>query len=82
MTDTSHLMTAGSAMKSLVLQVIDSPFGLSGFFRACENLLLEIFSLQPLTSTAINERILEEAFKATKAQDKFAKKTIMLVSGH
>ncbi len=30
-------MTAGPAMKNQFLTVIDSPFGLSGFFRACEN---------------------------------------------
>ncbi len=29
-------MTAGPAMKNLVLLVIDSPFGLNGFFRASE----------------------------------------------
>ncbi len=30
-------MMAGPVMKNLLLSVIDSPFGLSGFFRACEN---------------------------------------------
>jgi hypothetical protein len=34
-------MTAGPAMKNQFLTVIDSPFGLSGFFRACENSTLK-----------------------------------------
>ncbi len=34
---TSPLMMADLVMKHLVLPVIDSPFGLNGFFRACGN---------------------------------------------
>jgi hypothetical protein len=30
-------MTAGPAVKNLLLSVIDGPIGLSGFIRACEN---------------------------------------------
>jgi len=31
------MTTAGRSMKNLGLSMIDSPFGLNGFFRACEN---------------------------------------------